>query len=187
MCKLWKQTLEGNHSQRLWRSLVFPTPPQPPSKAALQALVRRSGGSVRKIVIRNPVNFQLSQARLSVLLRHSRSLQHLELGPALEPYYRFPEGPGLYQNLRHLTMDTYNCWERNLWQPHGHNPSGSGHLPDAFLACIAGTLEHLDLFGVPLAWCRSQNIPDFPSLKRLRLEYKEGLDPQVSFPIVSPD
>ncbi|KAM4066163.1 tetratricopeptide-like helical [Hirsutella rhossiliensis] len=186
VCKVWKQTLESSHSQRLWRFLVFPKPPpQPPSKSALQALVRRSGGSMRRIVIRDPGKFQLSQAKLSTLLRHSQSLEHLELGPAHEHYYRFPEGPGLYQNLCHLTMDTYNCWERNMWQSQGPYPLGPGFLPDAFLKCVAGTLEYLNLFGIPPSWCGRRNLPEFPRLKILRLEHKEGLEPQVSFPIFS--
>ncbi|EQK99194.1 Tetratricopeptide-like helical [Ophiocordyceps sinensis CO18] len=180
--KLWKITLESHDSRILWRVLIFPKPPpRPPSEPALSALVERSGGSVRKIVIRDPAGFALCRKKFSILLRHSGSLQHLELGPPLESYYYFPKGPDLFQNLCYLSMDTYNC---NMWLSQDPRPPGAGFRPDEFLRHVAGTLEYLDLFGIPAAWYSvAPAVPEFPRLKVLHLEHKKGLTAQLSFPV----
>lgn len=182
MSRTWKRTLEGRGNSSLWTSLIFShhTRLQPPSNFALRKLLARAGGDVRHIVVKDPSRFQLNQQKLTTLLLGSRNLQRLELGPATDYYWLFPKGPGLYKNLRYVSMESYNNLEHRGWHLQGN---GTGDVPVDFIKSIAGTLERLELVGIPSSWCQRQDVVDFPSLKVLRLEHKSG--PQVSFPIVS--
>ncbi|PHH92152.1 hypothetical protein CDD83_8720 [Cordyceps sp. RAO-2017] len=166
--KAWKRTLETGHCRSLWSHLVFiKTPPRPLNKLALRALVDRSGRATRMIVIKDPARFQLTELKLSILLRYSTELQHLELGPARDDtFFFFPQLHGNYQKLRHLSMHTYNyygCKHRAFADDY---EVGSA---DSFIRTAAETLEYLDLSGIPPTWCKQHDIPDFPRLKVLRL------------------
>ncbi|KND86674.1 hypothetical protein TOPH_08677 [Tolypocladium ophioglossoides CBS 100239] len=178
--RTWKRTLEVRGNSNLWTSLIFlhHARLQPPSNFALQKLLTRAGRDVRHIVIEDPSRFQLNQQKLTTLLLGSRNLQRLELGPATDFYWLFPKGPGLYKDLRHVSMDSYNNLEHRGWHLQGR---GVGYGPIDFIKSIAGTLERLELVGVPTSWCQRQDVVDFPNLKVLRLEHKSV--PQVSFPI----
>ncbi|POR32611.1 Uncharacterized protein TPAR_07195 [Tolypocladium paradoxum] len=178
--RTWKRTLEGRGNSSLWTSLIFLAHKRlkPPSNFALKKLLARAGGDVRHIVIKDLVRFQLTQAKLTTLLLGSRNLQRLELGRWIDYYWFFPSRPGLYKNLRHVSLDICNGPESDGWQVQAN---GFGDQPVDFLKSIAGTLERLELFGIPASWCQRQGVADFPNLKVLRLEHQSG--PQVSFPI----
>ncbi|KJZ78171.1 hypothetical protein HIM_02209 [Hirsutella minnesotensis 3608] len=183
--KTWRGILESKDSQFLWRDLVFFGPlPHPPSKAALGALVARSGYKVRRIVIQSPDGLQLFQPKLSTLLSRARHLEHLELGPPHRLHYTFPRGPGLFQNLRHLKMNLCDYPDPSIYSTRRFEESTAEDLPDVFISTIAATLEHLDLIGMPLTWRTVDGMPNFPRLKLLRLLHDHTCRGQAQFQIL---
>ncbi|PFH61830.1 hypothetical protein XA68_16164 [Ophiocordyceps unilateralis] len=183
--RAWRQTLTSGHSGRLWRQLVFyQPPPLSPSTQAVKALVARSGYTVKRIIIKDSVKFKLNQAKLTALLRKSKLLEHLELCHAYKDNYRFPFEPGSYQNLSYLAMDSFiNTWANSPQTVSAPPDTEDGLAPTKFLTCIAASLVHLDLCGVPPSWHRRVDVPDFPRLKTLRLEQKGRPQPRATFPV----
>ncbi|RDA82655.1 hypothetical protein CP532_0123 [Ophiocordyceps camponoti-leonardi (nom. inval.)] len=174
--KAWNHVLTRGQGQSLWRQLDFlEPPPRPLSVKAMKTLVGRSGNTVRSIVIKDATTFKLNQEKLGALVRHAKTLEHLEINHSTDAIFPFPDQPGSYKKLRSLVMDLNH---------EGVFVSIEGLRPVQFVSVVAAnSLEHLDLIRIPSECGFHRKLPDFPRLKTLRLGQKDQAFGVVDLPI----
>ncbi|KAG6161234.1 hypothetical protein E4U11_003591 [Claviceps purpurea] len=174
VCKKWKNTLTGPLHCQLWRNMMFTLrrAKRGLDLVDLKRLLSWAGkGGARKIKIAVGINF--TQEALTLLLEASPNLEHLEL---LElKGLTLPSKEKMWNQLRHVAIESYAVRSHI-------DVDSPGAFPQTFLQLAVGSLEHLDLVGIPLQWFSGlPAIPSIPKLKTLRMGDHDGEDVDVHF------
>ncbi|CCE29509.1 uncharacterized protein CPUR_03202 [Claviceps purpurea 20.1] len=162
VCKKWENTLTGPLHCQLWRNMMFTLrrAKRGLDLIDLKNLLSWAGkGGARKIKI--AVGINLTQEALTLLLKSSPNLEHLEL---LElGGLTLPSKDKMWNQLRHVAIESYAV------RPH-IDVDSPGAFPQTFLQLAASSLENLDLVGIPPQWFHGlPGIPILPNLKTLRM------------------
>ncbi|KAG6161235.1 hypothetical protein E4U11_003592 [Claviceps purpurea] len=124
-------------------------------------------GGVRKIKIATDVRF--SNAALTVLMKASPSLEHLEI--LTLDGLTLPSKEEIWNQLRHISIITHQRLRYN-------DADRPGCFPQTFIQNAASSLEHLDFVGIPQEWYGMRPaIPNLPNLKTLRIGDHDDYDP----------
>ncbi|KAJ3472838.1 hypothetical protein NLG97_g10686 [Lecanicillium saksenae] len=182
--KQWQRTLTSRDFASLWKVLDFTgtsTPRRPPRIDFLRKLVAGAGRDVRKIVIEEKRHrFQLSQAKLFILLNGATRLEHLELSFP-DHTLRIDPKAGLCKTLKTLSLRFFVAEPKKNIVGLDYIPVSA--YPFALLNPVAEAIETLHLSGLPMSWFREQDVPLMPKIKNLHLQMRPGST--ALFPIVS--
>ncbi|CCE29505.1 uncharacterized protein CPUR_03198 [Claviceps purpurea 20.1] len=162
VCKKWNSTLTRSPHCELWRNMMFTVDyaERATRLADIKRLLTWAGtGGARKIEI--ALGAMLTQAALTLLLKASTRLEHLEIRQLQG--LTLPLRENRWKRLRHVAIESYTGF-------HDIDVDGPGGLPQAFIQNAASSLEHLDLVGIPPQWYRGlPGLPSLPNLKTLRM------------------
>ncbi|KAM3482883.1 hypothetical protein MY8738_003683 [Beauveria namnaoensis] len=173
--KQWQRTLMSRDFASLWKDLDFTgssTPRRPPRIDFLKKLVAGAGRDVRRLVIEEQNHrFQLSQAKLFVLLQGAVRLEHLELS-CPDHTLRIPPTAGVCKTLKTLSLRLFAAEPKKSAIGLDYIPACA--YPFELLNPVAETIETLHLSGLPMSWFREQDVPCMPRLKCLHLQMRTG-------------
>ncbi|KAM3464504.1 hypothetical protein MY5147_005878 [Beauveria neobassiana] len=173
--KQWQRTLMSRDFASLWKDLDFTgssTPRRPPRIDFLKKLVAGAGRDVRRLVIEEQNHrFQLSQAKLFVLLQGAVRLEHLELS-CPDNTLRIPPTAGICKTLKTLSLRLFAAEPKKSAIGLDYIPACA--YPFELLNPVAETIETLHLSGLPMSWFREQDVPCMPRLKYLHLQMRTG-------------
>ncbi|KAM3441409.1 hypothetical protein MY4824_001533 [Beauveria thailandica] len=173
--KQWQRTLMSRDFASLWKDLDFTgssTPRRPPRIDFLKKLVASVGRDVRRLVIEEQNRrFQLSQAKLYVLLQGAVRLEHLELS-CPDHTLRIPPTAGVCKTLKSLSLRLFAAEPKKSAIGLDYIPACA--YPFELLNPVAETIETLHLSGLPMSWFREQDVPCMPRLKHLHLQMRTG-------------
>ncbi|CCE29382.1 uncharacterized protein CPUR_03075 [Claviceps purpurea 20.1] len=168
VCKQWKRTLTSPVHCQLWRAMVFTDRLNKlaPSLDDVKWILSFAGdGGARKIKIASRT--ACSQSTLTLLLKRSSSLEHLEIWNLVK--LSLPSNEKIWNQLKYVSFTTS---AQNA-------VDGPGGFPQTFLQNAASTLEHLNFVGIPKQWYDSVgSIPLFTNLKTLRIGDHEKVQPE---------
>ncbi|KAG6164854.1 hypothetical protein E4U11_000860 [Claviceps purpurea] len=168
VCKQWKRTLTSPVHCQLWRAMVFTDRLNKlaPSLDDVKWILSFAGdGGARKIKIASRT--ACSQSTLTLLLKRSSSLEHLEIWNLVK--LSLPSNEKIWNQLKYVSFTTS---AQNA-------VDGPGGFPQTFLQNAANTLEHLNFVGIPKQWYDSVgSIPLFTNLKTLRIGDHEKVQPE---------
>ncbi|CCE29380.1 uncharacterized protein CPUR_03073 [Claviceps purpurea 20.1] len=180
VCKKWARILTSPLHGTIWRDMIFPnvsTGRAPSVDEIKRILSLAGGGGARKIEI--PKDLVFSQPALTLLLKGSPKLEHLEIG--MMKGLSLPSNVKIWNRLKHVSIESgpHNFYYAAVDLP--------GAFPQTFLTNAASSLEHLEFMGIPRQWfIRSPSrLPSLPNLKTLRIgdDYQHP-DDIISFPVV---
>ncbi|TQV94000.1 hypothetical protein V2A60_003850 [Cordyceps javanica] len=181
--KQWQRTLTSRDFASLWKNLDFTgssTPRRPPRIDFLRNLVASARHDIRRIVIEEKNHrFQLSQAKLFILLQGAARLEHLELSFP-DHALRIPPTAGLCKTLKTLSLRLFTAEPKKHIVGLDYIPVSA--YPFELLNPVAETIETLNLSGLPMSWFREQDVPFMPNIKNLRLQMRTGST--AMFPIL---
>ncbi|KAG6164853.1 hypothetical protein E4U11_000859 [Claviceps purpurea] len=160
VCKKWARILTSPLHGTIWRDMIFPdkSAKRAPRVDEFKRILSWAGnGGARKIEI--PEDLPFSQSALTLLLKESPSLEHLEIWELKG--LSLPSDAKIWNQLRHVIIQS--------------NPETAvdlpGGFPQTFLENTAGSLEHLAVAGIPRQLPNEllPNIPHLPNVKTLRI------------------
>ncbi|PMB72390.1 hypothetical protein BM221_002493 [Beauveria bassiana] len=173
--RLPDRTLMSRDFASLWKDLDFTgssTPRRPPRIDFLKKLVAGAGRDVRRLVIEEQNHrFQLSQAKLFVLLQGAVRLEHLELS-CPDHTLRIPPTAGVCKTLKTLSLRLFAAEPKKSAIGLDYIPACA--YPFELLNPVAEAIETLHLSGLPMSWFREQDVPCMPRLKYLHLQMRTG-------------
>ncbi|KAG6156417.1 hypothetical protein E4U11_005618 [Claviceps purpurea] len=160
VCKEWKRTLTSPPYRHLWRNMTFTNRYITTRVHDMNKILSLAGdGGARNIEI--GIGMRFPQSMLTLMLESSPSLERLEISELKD--LSLPSKEKIWNQLRHVHIKSF----AEVGKTAVDCPGG---FPQTFVQNAAGSLEHLDLLGIPQQWYRGvSSMPLLPNLKTLRM------------------